>query len=202
VGRHKEPHRRAKLLEAIADYVLERGLAELALRPLAQAVGTSPRILLYHFGSKEELVASALKEARARETATVETYRASMDDVPLADQLRTAWEWISASSNHRFLRLFFEVYGLSLQDPKRFPGFLEAVVSDWLPLVEASLCAGGTDPVRARALAPLIVATQRGLLLDLLATGDRQRVDRAYDQFLACLVGPTTGVLDDVGSAR
>lgn len=200
MGRHKDPHRRAALLEAITDYVLEHGLAELSLRPLAQAVGTSPRILLYHFGSKEELVASALKAARTRETATAESYRASTADVPLADLLRTAWEWISAASNHRFLRLFFEVYGLSLQDSKRFPGFLESVVADWLPLVEASLRAGGLEAARARALAPLIVAVERGLLLDLLATGERQRADRAHEEFVGGFVA-TTLHLDNVRSA-
>lgn len=200
MGRHKDPHRRADLLEAITDYILERGLAELSLRPLAQAVGTSPRILLYHFGSKEELVASALTTARTRETATVESYRASAADVPLADLLNTAWEWISASSNHRFLRLFFEVYGLSLQDPKRFPGFLDTVVADWLPLVEAGLRTGGMDAVRARTVAPLVVAVQRGLLLDLLATGERQRVDRAHDEFVAGFVASRFPTVD-IGSA-
>src|SRR5207248_9104803 len=59
MGRHKDPQRKAELLESVAEYLLEHGLAELSLRPLAHAVGTSPRILLYHFGSKEELVASA-----------------------------------------------------------------------------------------------------------------------------------------------
>jgi AcrR family transcriptional regulator len=201
VGRHKDPQRREELLESIADYLLENGLAELSLRPLAQAIGTSPRILLYHFGSKEALVASGLKAARAREAATVETHQSTIADVSLAEQLRTAWEWISARPNHRFLRLFFEVYGLSLQDPKRFPGFLEGVVADWLPLVEAALRSAGTETGRAGVLAPLIVATQRGLLLDLLATGERDRVDRCHAEFVACLLASTRSPVENVGSA-
>ena len=188
MGRQKDPERRAELLEAVTDYVLEHGLADLSLRPLAGAVGTSPRILLYHFGSKERLVASALGEARAREAATVAGYRASAADVPLGDLLQTAWRWISARRNERFLRLFFEVYGLALQDPKRFPGFLEGVVADWLPLVESALRGGGVAPDRARALAPLVVAVERGLLLDLLATGERRRVNRAHREFVDRLV--------------
>src|SRR3954454_7780698 len=96
MGRQKDPVRRAELLDAVTGYVLQHGLADLSLRPLAGAVGTSPRILLYHFGSKEQLVASALAEARAREAATVASYRASAADVPLGDLLQTAWRWMSA----------------------------------------------------------------------------------------------------------
>jgi AcrR family transcriptional regulator len=202
MGRHKDPQRKAELLDSVAEYLLEHGLAELSLRPLAQAVGTSPRILLYHFGSKEELVASALRAARARETEAVKIYQASIANAPLADQLRTAWEWISASSNHGFLRLFFEVYGLSLQSPGRFPGFLETVVSDWLPLAEASLRSVGMEAAEAGSLAPLIVAVQRGLLLDLLATGESERVDRAHDVFVAHLLTPMITATDRVGSTR
>lgn len=184
MGRPKDLERRAELLDAVTEFVLEHGLAGLSLRPLARAVGTSARILLYHFGSKEELVASALREARAREAATMASYRTSAAHVPLAELLDTAWQWVSAERNERFLRLFFEVYGLALQDLSRFPGFLDSVVADWLPIVESTLSEGGIEPGRARALAPLVVAVQRGLLLDLLATGARRRVNRAHREFV------------------
>ena len=184
MGRPKDLERRAELLDAVTEYVLEHGLADLSLRPLARAVGTSARILLYHFGSKEELVAAALREARAREAATMASYRASARHVPLAELLDSAWRWVSAERNEPFLRLFFEVYGLALQDASRFPGFLDSVVADWLPMVESTLCEGGVERARARALAPLVVAVQRGLLLDLLATGARRRVNRAHRDFV------------------
>src|SRR5437763_1432847 len=192
MGRPKDLERRAELLDAVTEYVLEHGLADLSSRPLARAVGTSARILLYDFGSKEELVASALREARAREAATIASYRASAGHVPLTELLDSAWRWMSARRNERFLRLFFEVYGLALQDPSRFPGFLEGVVADWLPLVESALRGGGVAPDRARALAPLVVAVERGLLLDLLATGERRRVNRAHREFVDRLVESPT----------
>jgi AcrR family transcriptional regulator len=200
MGRPKDPERRAELLGAVTEYVLEHGLAHLSLRPLARAVGTSPRILLYHFGSKEELVASALREARAREAATMASYRASAAHVPLAELLHTAWRWVSAERNERFLRLFFEVYGLALQDPSRFPGFLDSVVADWLPMVESTLCEGGIESGRARAMAPLVVAVQRGLLLDLLATGARRRVNRAHRDFVDGLLASAD--VEQLGSLR
>ena len=185
MGRQKDAERRAELLDAVTDYVLEHGLAELSLRPLARAVGASPRILLYHFGSKEELVATALSAARAREAATVSSYHASVPDVPLGDLLHTAWRWISARRNERFLRLFFEVYGLALHDPSRFPGFLEAVVADWLD-----------DGAMAGMHALLVVAVERGLLLDLLATGERARINRAHREFVDRLVVSTAAAAE------
>ena len=61
-----DPHRREAVLEKAADYVLEQGLADLSLRPLAKALGTSTRMLLYDFGSKERLIHEILAEIRAR----------------------------------------------------------------------------------------------------------------------------------------
>ncbi len=87
MGRPKDLDRRVELLNAVTEYVLEHGLADLSLRPLARAVGTSARILLYHFGSKETLIASVLREAREREAATMASYRTSAADVRLPGAL-------------------------------------------------------------------------------------------------------------------
>ena len=53
--------RRQVLAEGATDYVLEHGLLDLSLRPLAAALGTSDRMLLYHFGDKLNLVATILR---------------------------------------------------------------------------------------------------------------------------------------------
>jgi hypothetical protein len=78
------------------------------------------------------------------------------------------------------MRLFFEVYGLALRDPDRFRGFLDSVVADWLALLEERARQEGVPAERARATATLLVATYRGLAFDLLATGDRERVQAAH----------------------
>src|ERR671931_427074 len=94
VGRN----RRAATLAKAAEYVLEHGLAGLSLRPLARAIGTSPRMLLYDFGSKKALIHEILAEIRRRETALFGTEVRSLDDV---------WRWIAAPEREPFLRLFF-----------------------------------------------------------------------------------------------
>jgi AcrR family transcriptional regulator len=159
-----DPHRRDAVLARAADYVLDRGLAGLSLRPLAKALGTSTRMLLYDFGSKEQLVHEVLAEIRRREESLLATEVRSLDDV---------WRWISAPQREPFLRLFFEIYVGALGREEAEP-----LVRDWLEFLRTSW-----RPSVDEATATLMVAVVRGLLLDRLATGDRERTDRALARF-------------------
>ena len=159
-----DPHRRDAVLASAADYVLDRGLAGLSLRPLARALGTSTRMLLYDFGSKEQLVHEILAEIRRREESLLEAEVRSLDDV---------WRWISAPEREPFLRLFFEIYVGALGSEEAEP-----LVRDWLEFLRTSW-----RPPVDEATATLMVAVVRGLLLDRLATGDRERTDRALARF-------------------
>src|SRR5436190_23158088 len=98
MARPVDPHRRAAVLAKAADYVLEHGLAGLSLRPLAKALRTSPRMLLYDFETKERLVHAVLAEIRRREAGLLEAEVRSLEDV---------WRWISAPEREPFLRVFF-----------------------------------------------------------------------------------------------
>ena len=172
-------------MRAVSGYLLEHGLAGLSLRPLAAATDTSPRMLLYHFGSKEQLLAEALRELRVWQRDSVTAW--SGEDACLTTVLRDGWAWLTAPEARPFLRLFFEVYALALQDPTAFPGFLERAVGDWRSLLEPQLRRAGLSAGRARSEATLLIATHRGLLLDLLATGDDDRIMRAHRALIADL---------------
>jgi AcrR family transcriptional regulator len=184
--RTADPERRDALLDSIADYVLAHGLADMSLRPLAAALSTSPRMLLYHFVSKEQLVAEALAAARARQAQASQAWLADQPELGPTELLRRFWRW-QLDEQDAFLRLFFEVYGLALQDQQRFPGFLEHAVADWLDFIGALLRQAGLSPARARTAATAIIAGYRGLLLDVLATADRPRTRRALDLLLNAL---------------
>ena len=56
----------AELLEKVTDHVLEHGLIGLSLRPVAAAVGTSDRMLIYHFTSRDALVSAVVGRATER----------------------------------------------------------------------------------------------------------------------------------------
>jgi len=185
MGRHADPARRNELLDAVAEYLLQHGLVDLSLRPLARAIETSPRMLLYHFGSKERLVVAALTRAREREMRLFSEWAPNMGADENPEQLaRRAWAWMSDPATEPFMRLFFEVYGIALQQPARYAGFLDHAVEDWLTALTEGLEDAGVDRAAARRAATLIVALTRGLLLDLLATGDRERIDAAIDSLV------------------
>jgi len=185
MARTADEQRRVELLERIVDYVMANGLSDLSLRPLADAVGTSPRVLLYYFTSKEALIEGIMDGARARQ-------RAIFSELPrnaatYADTVRAAWRVMSAPKHEAVFRLFFEVYGLALQDAQRFPGFLKRAVEDWLDYLEPSALRDGHTPADARAIATVLLAGYRGFLLDLCATRDRKRINRAVDVWIAAL---------------
>ena len=156
MARPVNPNRKSETLGRAAEYVLEHGLAGLSLRPLARALGTSPRMLLYDFGSKQQLVADVLAEIRRREERLLDADVRTLEDV---------WGWIAAAEREPFLRLFFEVY---IDAMKR--GEASALVEEWLAFLSSRV---------DTATATLLIAVVRGLLLDRLATGDRPRTDSA-----------------------
>jgi len=186
VGRPPDPLRRAALLDAATEHVLEHGLADLSLRPLATALGTSPRMLLYHFDSKEQLVTDVLARAREHQARLTEGWLAAQPNLAPGDLLRRFWRW-QIADHQPFLRLFFEIYGLALQDPARFPGFLEGAVTEWLEFIAVLLRRAGVHHTRARVAATTVVAGYRGLLLDALATGDLRRAAKGLDLLLDAL---------------
>ena len=169
---------RERLLAAAVEHAMREGIADLSLRELASAIGTSHRMLLYHFGSREGLLVAV---ARAVE----EAQRANLADwgITPADA-RRAWQHFSDPQLWPAERLFFELYGHALLGRPGTEGFLEAVVEPWISALSAELVEAGTDISAARAEARLAMAVTRGLLLDLLATGDRDGATEAFERYL------------------
>jgi AcrR family transcriptional regulator len=179
-GRPVNYQRRAELLDAAVGYAAEYGFSELSWRPVAAALGVSPTTLVHHFGTKEQMLEAILGRLRER---IFETTSDTLGEHPdLATAARAAWMWSSDPQRRAEFRLFFAVYGRALQAPHLFAGFLEHVVADWMSLLHDAQ-GPATDP----AAATLVIATIRGLLLDLLATGDRDRVQNAAESFLSSL---------------
>ncbi|MCW2801280.1 MAG: TetR family transcriptional regulator [Aeromicrobium sp.] len=170
-SQHIASDRETELLDAAYRYVLEHGLVGLSLRPLATAIGSSPRVLLFLFSSKEGLVRAVLRRARQDEVA-------ALGDLRSADSTtRELWAWLAAPHHRRLLTLWLETYALSVSDPAGpWDDFAAQTVADWLDLLAVSL-----PPERAT----LTLAVLRGALLDLLATGDVDRTTRAVEAHLA-----------------
>ncbi|MDQ7911176.1 TetR/AcrR family transcriptional regulator [Phytohabitans sp. ZYX-F-186] len=172
--------RRAELLASAYAYAIEHGLADLSLRPLAAATGTSPRVLLYLFGSKDGLVREILARGRQEQLAFVhrlaaEPVEPSADRYPhVVDRL---WQWASAPRRRGLIRLFFEAYTRSVApEPGPWRGYAEQSIQDIVDVLVAAQ--PDVPPERAVARATQTLALLRGLLLHLLARGDRQQLGR------------------------
>jgi AcrR family transcriptional regulator len=170
---------RARLLATAVAIAMQGGIADLSLRELAGAIGTSHRMLLYHFGSREGLLAAVTLAVEDAERATLREVGAIS-----ADDARRFWAHYSDPALWPQERLFFELYAHALRGRPGTEGFLQHVVTDWLEPLTAAIAKSGTDPRTAPAAARLSMAVTRGLLLDLLATQDTKGVTEAFELFL------------------
>ena len=162
--------------------MLERGLEGLSLRPLAAALGTSTRMLLYDFGSKEELIEEVLAEIRRREAGLLGEMqaRAGADH---AETLAAVWEWVTAPERVPFMRVFFETYVDAIAHPESYAEGGRPMVGDWVRFLSSQRRREPVDP----ATATLFVAVIRGLLLDRLTAVDPERTDAALERFTSLL---------------
>ena len=170
---------RDRLLAAAVVIARQGGIADLSLRELAAAIGSSHRMLLYHFGSREGLLAAVTLAVEEAERATLQEAGAIS-----ADDARRFWSRYCDPGLWPQERLFFELYVHALRGRPGTEGFLEHVVTGWLEPLTAAIAESGADPRTAPAAARLSMAVTRGLLLDLLATQDTEAVTAAFELFL------------------
>lgn len=188
--------RREELLDRAYRYALGHGLAGMSLRPLASAIGSSPRVLLFLFGSKDGLIRALLDRARAEELALLDRGRRSAAAGGPDSVIRTTWGWLVAEPHRPLLTLWVQAYARSLTEPDGpWAGFAQQTVDDWLavlagdqPADRAADRGEGSGPMR-RTLA---LAVLRGALLDLLATGDAERITAAVDLYLDSVAHPAS----------
>ncbi len=185
MARTPDLERRQELLDRIVVYLAENGLAQATLRPMAASLGVSINRLVHHFGSKEELLSTALRRALDQQIAVQAEWLAKNPRLSLVDLYRKWWRWMNESpENLASIRLNYEAAAL---DPK-VTGLAGEVRADqigvWRHEAEQRLIADGMPPERAAFEASLVKATFTGLIMDLFATGDRKRLNKAFNEFL------------------
>jgi AcrR family transcriptional regulator len=176
-------HRRDQLLDASIEYILKNGVADLSLRPLAAAVGSKARLLIYHFGTRDALVAEAMLVVRDRVQKAFAALIHHGDGRTPSQIIRAFWFWATARKHRRYLRLFFEVHGLGLQKPDPYDRYLKGAVSSWVEMMTSVLPAEIPSP-RRHALATLAVSGTVGVLLDLLSSRNEQNSALSFDLFV------------------
>lgn len=173
--------RKALLLESLIGYLVKRGVADLSLRPMAAAVGTSARLLIFHFGSKERLLVEVLDEMQARLQRSLIELLASEPGESRSPPLRQFWDWALKDPNFAQLRVVYQLHILAAQDHKTYGRYLKRNSLNWLELVQSVLKPAQRFP----ALATLIVAVFDGLFIEVVSTGERRLASAAIDEFIA-----------------
>ena len=160
----RDTSRRDEVAEAATDYVLEHGLVGLSLRPMAAELGTSDRMLLYHFASKDDLVATVLRVSNDRSVAVIRAMPASPD-------VRTAvldlWAAMTTPRLARCQRMYVEAAALGLFGREPYASVVREANEVWTGAVADHLVASGTPRARGRRAVALLDATLMGFQLDL-----------------------------------
>ena len=177
MARPPDVERRRELLDVLVAEFAGAGIGDRSLREVAEAVGTSHRMLLHHFGSRNELLLAIVEEVERRQMALLR-------DLPAepAESMAAMWADVRRPELRPFERLFFECYARGAQGEEPYARIVPAAVDAWLADVDA-LTGGTIDP----ALPRLGLAVIRGLLLDLVGTDDEAGVDAAAQAFVDLL---------------
>ena len=169
--------RREELLDQVTDHVLEHGLIGLTLRPVAAAIGTSDRMLIYHFGSRDGLVSAVVAQAGARSVVAV-------DALPAARSVRAGVNALWAAYQTEPLNSCLDVYcqaaatGLIGEEP--YLSDARASNEKWAVSLQDYLVRCGAPPRRVRRIVTLVDSALYGFHLDL-ATDRPDELARGVD---------------------
>jgi AcrR family transcriptional regulator len=184
--------RRDELAEGATDYALAHGLIGLSLRPLAGALGTSDRMLLYHFRDKDDLVATILRNTTTRSVASIRALKPSAD-------LRTAvldlWRAASSGALQDCQRLYVEAAALGLFGKEPYATEVREANAAWMTALSDHLVRSGVPERNAARAANLIDATFMGLQIDqpLDTTDQLKHLVRDLADSVAALWGEPGG---------
>jgi AcrR family transcriptional regulator len=180
---------REGLLDRCVEFLASNGFSQLSLRQIAAGTGTSHRMLIYHFGSREGLLTAVVNRVEARQREAFAAMARETDD-PI-ELGRRFWRRLTDPSLAGAERLFFEIYVQALYGREWTESFRATVISAWAGPIEELFVHYGFSREEARARARLGIATTRGLLLDLLLTGEREAVEAAAELLGGLFPRPT-----------
>jgi AcrR family transcriptional regulator len=185
VSREPDPTRKPELLAQILDYLLDQPLATLSFRTLAKAIGVSTFTLVYHFGTRAELLGEIVGAISARE----QNIHASLVENPgtvqaYFDGLERSWEWSIQPRNRKLHRLEFEASMMEAQDPASHT-FTRALYAHWQKIGKDALIGFGLSETDAELESRLTVDSIFGIQYDLVVNEDVPRATAAFRHLMA-----------------
>lgn len=170
-----------ELLRKSLDYLNRTGLEGFSLANLAEGIGTSSRMLIYHLGSRDELLASV--QALMRREITAEWSRERFTRLSVA--LRRNWQYYIHRIPH--MQIFFHLVARSFEEPAKFEEVSSTAVSYWTDFYEDVALREGYSTAEAKVMARTALGMYRGLILDLSITGDLKQTSKAIERCAAML---------------
>lgn len=183
------------ILSAAADYLLEKGNFSDSIRDIAKNVGTSHRMINYHFGSSDKFWEALVNEIRKKEILRVRHLHEE-NKFPLS-----VTSYISTFTTQEYKKVFnivLEIYLKALKDPEAFESFRNSYIDDWVASISQRVMAQyRLDEDFSRTLAKIKVAFIRGIMLDYFITHDAQALTKACEHVDAMLLASIQGHLVD-----
>jgi AcrR family transcriptional regulator len=173
--------RKIELLDAALKYLIEHGVANASLRPMAAELGTSPRILMFHFKSKEGLLQDVFEELQSRLQASLRAMAPSGSDSSRVPPLRRFWQWATSKENFPYFRLLYEAQIVALQNPQEYGRYLRKASGDW----QAAAFDLMSPSLKSKAMASLCIAVFDGLMLERMSGGDMRHLTETLDLFIS-----------------
>jgi AcrR family transcriptional regulator len=180
--RHPDPLRKPQLLAEILDYLLDKSLASVSFRTIAQALGFSTYTLVYHFGTRDELLSEIVAAVSTRATGIEELMATAPNTLDrYFEGLEESWAWTLIPRNRQLQRLEFEAALIESLEPAAHT-FSRSLFDTWIRIGNAALESLGIDPAEAEVEARLVVDTFYGIQYDFVLNGDAKRATRAFEQ--------------------
>ena len=177
-------NRRAELAQLATDYVLEEGLIGLSLRPLAAAIGTSDRMLIYHFGSKDQLVASVLGVSSKRAAAQIRELKPATS---VRQAVLDLWVASTGVEQQQCQRVYVEAAALGLFGHEPYASVVRDANGVWVDSIRTFLVASGAPVRRATRMVTLLDSAFMGFQLDLPLNESDADINRAVDDLAGAI---------------
>ncbi|GAB3354759.1 MULTISPECIES: TetR/AcrR family transcriptional regulator [Amycolatopsis] len=178
---------RERVLRGAIEYFAAHGIGDVSMRGLAAALGTSHRMLNHYFGSREGLLTAVVDAVEADQRELLSTLLRDRETDSRA-ALRHYWRQVSDAAV-TYGPLFFELSGHAMQGRAHAVSLRESLIQPWLEPLELIFQRRGSDGAQAAVQARISLAVARGLLLDLLLSGDRAGVDAAMGHLIDTELG-------------
>jgi AcrR family transcriptional regulator len=167
--------RRRELLDGATLWATEHGLATLSLRPVAKAIGTSDRMLIYWFGSKDGLLAAIAEHAGDALSLALPAVDPAAPPPSAGAWLDQCWALFTDPGVRPALALLFELDALGARAPGPARDAARGVADRWIAVVDDALASLGIED-RA-ALTRVVAGALVGLALDALVADSFDRPD-------------------------